>query len=155
MAPGIALQAALATVVGIVQAVVTVAGVAVVAGGLAGVVTVVVVRGLTGHRVYESTRRTFGTGTALGVGTVGLYALTVVLFEWVATGRTELLVVVLLVLLASVAFVARPAVDDEVGESLPRPTLMVVTAAVFGLAFLVGLVLFYPVLLDAIAGVAG
>lgn len=118
-------------------------GVAVATGGTAGVITLFVVKGLTGHRLYDSTEASFRTGGVLGLGIVGLYVLTVAILEFTTTGRLEFFIVLLLVLAAGGAYVARPISEDP-EHKVGRITVVAVAVLVFATVSLIALVFAYP-----------
>lgn len=150
MDPTVPAQVGVATLLALARVTAVVLAVAVLTGGAAAVVTVFVVKGLTGHRLYESTKQSVGTGSVLGFGTVCLYVLTLAVFEWAAAGKTEFLVVLGLVVLAGVGFVARPLYGGDRDHAVGRATLAVTTVLVFLVAFMVALLFAYPVVLSAV-----
>jgi len=135
--------------VALIETVAIVLGVALVTGGATGAITLFVVKGLTGHRLYESTGDSAKTGGVLGIGIVTLYVLTLAILEFVATGRLEFLVVLVLVALAGVVYVARPLSEDP-DHVTGRFTLAAVAVLVFAVAYLVALLFAYPLVSDAV-----
>jgi len=143
------LQGGVGTVIALVRVTAIVLGVALGTGGTAGVLTLFVVRGITGHRLYDSTGDSFKTGAALGLGVIALYVVTVAVLELTTTGRLEFLVAPVVVVVAGITYVARPLSDDP-EHAVGRYTLAAVTVLVFAVAYLLALVFAYPLVSNAV-----